>query len=143
MLTTFYLATLFTCPSLTLTMLKQLAGIWKFGHHDSSFKFPNGHYEPVRYIKLLGSYFWGKFLKFWPDYIIFNFKKLLLFLIFLNVGSVYNSNLLFVKPTTTGAIVSICCVVFISFMLVVELLWFIAPDIKSELIVENADPTER
>jgi hypothetical protein len=28
-------------------------------------------------------------------------------------------------------------------MLAVELLWFIAPDIKSELIVENADPTER
>jgi hypothetical protein len=39
--------------------------------------------------------------------------------------------------------VSICCVTFIVFMLAVELLWFIAPDIKSELIVENADPTER
>jgi hypothetical protein len=34
-------------------------------------------------------------------------------------------------------------VTFIAFMLAVELLWFIAPDIKSELIVENADPTER
>jgi len=47
------------------------------------------------------------------------------------------------QPTTTGAIISICCGVFISLMLVVELLWFVSPDIKSELIVENADPTER
>jgi len=47
------------------------------------------------------------------------------------------------QPTITGAVVSICCCVFICSMLVVELLWFISPDIKSELIVENLDPTER
>ncbi|XP_023326552.1 endoplasmic reticulum-Golgi intermediate compartment protein 1 [Eurytemora carolleeae] len=47
------------------------------------------------------------------------------------------------QPTTTGAIVSICCCIFIASMLFVELLWFISPDIKSELIVENNDPTER
>jgi len=47
------------------------------------------------------------------------------------------------QPTTTGAIISICCTVFICLMLMVELLWFISPDIKSELIVENADPTDR
>jgi hypothetical protein len=53
------------------------------------------------------------------------------------------ASIYFLQPTITGAIVSICCVTFIVFMLAVELLWFIAPDIKSELIVENADPTER
>jgi len=47
------------------------------------------------------------------------------------------------QPTTTGAVISICCCVFITFMLATELLYFVSPDIKSELIVENHDPTER
>ncbi len=47
------------------------------------------------------------------------------------------------QPTTTGAIISICCTVFIVIMLLVELFFFISPDIKSELIVENVDPTDR
>lgn len=47
------------------------------------------------------------------------------------------------QPTVTGAVVSICCVIFITFMLATELVWFINPDVKSELIVENFDPTDR
>lgn len=47
------------------------------------------------------------------------------------------------QPTLTGAIISICCVVFICLMLVTELLWFISPDIRSELLVDNANPTDR
>ena len=47
------------------------------------------------------------------------------------------------QPTVTGAIVSICCVVFIVLMLGTELMWFISPDIRSELVVQNSDPTER
>jgi len=47
------------------------------------------------------------------------------------------------QPTTTGAIISICCCAFIFLMLLFELLWFINPDVKSELIVENIDATER
>ena len=47
------------------------------------------------------------------------------------------------QPTTTGAIISICCVVFMLFMLGTELVWFISPDIRSELVVVNSDPTER
>jgi hypothetical protein len=47
------------------------------------------------------------------------------------------------QPTVTGAVVSICCVLFITFMLATELMWFISPDVKSELIVENFDPTDR
>lgn len=47
------------------------------------------------------------------------------------------------QPTTTGAIISICCVVFIVLMLLTELVWFVAPDIKSELIVENYGATDR
>ena len=47
------------------------------------------------------------------------------------------------QPTVTGAIVSICCVLFIVFMLGTELMWFVSPDIKSELVVQNSDPTER
>jgi len=47
------------------------------------------------------------------------------------------------QPTTTGAIISICCTVFIVIMLLIELFFFISPDIKSELIVENVDPTDR
>ena len=47
------------------------------------------------------------------------------------------------QPTTTGAIISICCTLFIVFMLLCELMWFINPDVKSELIVENIDATER
>ena len=47
------------------------------------------------------------------------------------------------QPTVTGAIVSICCVVFIVCMLGTELMYFISPDIKSELVVQNTDPTER
>jgi hypothetical protein len=47
------------------------------------------------------------------------------------------------QPTTTGAIVSICCMLFITFMLATELLHFVSPDVKSELLVENVDPTEK
>ena len=47
------------------------------------------------------------------------------------------------QPTTTGAIISICCVVFMLFMLGTELVWFVSPDIRSELVVMNSDPTER
>ena len=47
------------------------------------------------------------------------------------------------QPTLTGAIISICCVIFICLMLVTELLWFISPDIRSELLVDNANPTDR
>jgi len=47
------------------------------------------------------------------------------------------------QPTVTGAIVSICCVLFIVFMLGTELMYFISPDIRSELVVQNNDPTER
>ena len=47
------------------------------------------------------------------------------------------------QPTTTGAVISICCVVFMLFMLGTELVWFISPDIRSELVVMNSDPTER
>jgi len=47
------------------------------------------------------------------------------------------------QPTVTGAVISISCVLFITFMLATELAWFISPDVKSELIVENFDPTER
>ena len=47
------------------------------------------------------------------------------------------------QPTPTGAVISICCVVFMLFMLGTELVWFISPDIRSELVVMNSDPTER
>eukprot|EP00094_Tigriopus_californicus_P009464 TCALIF_09127-PA protein Name:"Similar to ergic1 Endoplasmic reticulum-Golgi intermediate compartment protein 1 (Danio rerio)" AED:0.32 eAED:0.32 QI:344/1/0.5/1/1/1/2/0/130 len=47
------------------------------------------------------------------------------------------------QPTTTGAIVSVCCVSFIVLMLMTELVWFITPDIQSELHVDNANPTDR
>jgi len=47
------------------------------------------------------------------------------------------------QPTTTGAIISICCVTFMLFMVGTELIWFISPDIRSELVVQNSDPTER
>ena len=47
------------------------------------------------------------------------------------------------QPTTTGAIISICCVVFMLFMTGTELVWFVSPDIRSELVVMNSDPTER
>jgi len=47
------------------------------------------------------------------------------------------------QPTTTGAIVSIISIIFITFMLATELLYFVRPDVKSELIVENVDPTEK
>ena len=47
------------------------------------------------------------------------------------------------QPTTTGAVVSIISIIFITFMLATELLYFVRPDVKSELIVENVDPTEK
>jgi len=47
------------------------------------------------------------------------------------------------QPTNTGAIVSIACVAFISIMLMTELAWFISPDIRSELHVDNASPTDK
>ncbi len=47
------------------------------------------------------------------------------------------------QPTTTGAVVSVACVGFIVLMLATELAWFISPDIRSELHVDNANPTDR
>lgn len=47
------------------------------------------------------------------------------------------------QPTLTGAVVSVCCSVFIVFMLVTEFWYFITPDIQSELLVDNANPTDR
>ena len=47
------------------------------------------------------------------------------------------------QATLSGGIVSICCIVFITFMLMTELLWFISPDVRSELLVDNANPTDR
>ena len=47
------------------------------------------------------------------------------------------------QPTTAGAVVSICCVAFITFMLGTEFLWFISPDIQSDLTVDNANPTDK
>ena len=47
------------------------------------------------------------------------------------------------QPTTTGAVVSVACVAFILLMLATELLWFISPDIRSELHVDSANPTDR
>lgn len=47
------------------------------------------------------------------------------------------------QPTVTGAVISICCVLFICLMLLTEMLWFIAPDVRSELHVDNANPTDR
>jgi hypothetical protein len=47
------------------------------------------------------------------------------------------------QPTLTGAIISICCITFICLMLLTELFWFISPDIRSELLVDNANPTDR
>ena len=47
------------------------------------------------------------------------------------------------QPTTTGAMVSIACVGFIFFMLATELIWFVSPDIRSELHVDNDNANER
>lgn len=47
------------------------------------------------------------------------------------------------QPTTTGAVISVCCVVFIGFMLLTEFYYFISPDVRSELHVDNANPTDR
>jgi hypothetical protein len=47
------------------------------------------------------------------------------------------------QPTTTGAVISVCSVTFICLMLVTELLWFVSPDVRSELHVDNANPTDR
>lgn len=49
----------------------------------------------------------------------------------------------FTQATLSGAVISICCVIFIILLIISELAWFISPDIKSELIVDNANPTER
>jgi len=47
------------------------------------------------------------------------------------------------QATFSGAIVSICCIVFICIMLATELLLFISPEIRTELIVQNANATDR
>jgi len=47
------------------------------------------------------------------------------------------------QATTSGALVSVCCVAFITLMLMTELYAFISPDIRSELMVDNANPTDR
>lgn len=39
------------------------------------------------------------------------------------------------QPTTTGAVISLCCIAFICLMLLTELVWFISPDVRSELHV--------
>jgi len=41
------------------------------------------------------------------------------------------------QPTVTGAIISICCCVFMAYLFASELLHFIQPDIVSELFVDN------
>ena len=47
------------------------------------------------------------------------------------------------QPTTTGAVISVCSVSFICLLLVSELYFFISPDVRSELHVDNANPTDR
>ena len=47
------------------------------------------------------------------------------------------------QPTTTGAVISVCCVSFIVLLLFSELYFFISPDVRSELHVDNANPTDR
>ena len=47
------------------------------------------------------------------------------------------------QPTLTGAVISVCCVTFIVLLLISELLTFISPDVRSELLVDNANPTDR
>ena len=47
------------------------------------------------------------------------------------------------QPTVTGAVVSIVSTVFIFFMLATELVYFVSPDVKSELLVANNDPTQK
>lgn len=47
------------------------------------------------------------------------------------------------QPTTTGAVISISCITFICLLLLSELVAFISPDIRSELHVDNANPTDR
>ncbi len=48
------------------------------------------------------------------------------------------------QPTTTGGLVSIACVTFIFVMLASELVSFVAPDIRSELLVDSdSNPTDR
>ena len=41
------------------------------------------------------------------------------------------------QPTTAGAVISLCCIAFICLMLFTELVWFISPDVRSELHVRN------
>jgi len=41
------------------------------------------------------------------------------------------------QPTVTGAIISICCCVFMAFLFISELMHFISPEIVSELFVDN------
>ena len=47
------------------------------------------------------------------------------------------------QPTTTGAVISVGCVTFICLLLISELIAFISPDVRSELHVDNANPTDR
>eukprot|EP00096_Caligus_rogercresseyi_P009569 TRINITY_DN326_c0_g1_i4.p1 TRINITY_DN326_c0_g1~~TRINITY_DN326_c0_g1_i4.p1 ORF type:complete len:291 (-),score=99.04 TRINITY_DN326_c0_g1_i4:457-1329(-) len=47
------------------------------------------------------------------------------------------------QPTVAGAVISICCSAFIILMLITEFWYFITPDVQSELLVENANPTDR
>ncbi|GMT06300.1 hypothetical protein PENTCL1PPCAC_28474, partial [Pristionchus entomophagus] len=41
------------------------------------------------------------------------------------------------QPTTTGAVISICCILFISFMIFNDLLAYIFIDVRSELFVDD------
>jgi len=41
------------------------------------------------------------------------------------------------QPTIAGAIISICCCVFMAFLFISELMHFISPEIVSELFVDN------
>ena len=47
------------------------------------------------------------------------------------------------QASLSGAIISITCIACICLLLVVEFMWFISPDIRSDLLVENNNPTDR
>jgi len=47
------------------------------------------------------------------------------------------------QPTTTGAVISVCSVSFIVILLFSELYYFILPDVRSELHVDNANSLDR
>lgn len=46
------------------------------------------------------------------------------------------------QPTVSGAIISICCMLFMTFLFMSELLHFISPEVVSELFVDNPGNTD-